>query len=247
MNEAPSTTLGAWLGGKLQLRQPAKGHRAGTDAALLAAASPDATRIVDAGAGVGAVGLAIAARCAGAVVRLVEIDPWLAALAAENATRNRLEAQVHCVDLLKPAARRASGLIDAAADCVVTNPPFYQAGAVRASPDARRAGSHVLKEGGSLQDWVAACLALLEPGGRFVMIHRADALGAILAACERRIGGLEIRPVHTRAGASASRLLVSGVKGSRAPLALMPGLILHDAAGAFTPEADTLHRGEGRL
>ncbi len=247
MSDEPATTLDEWLGGKLVLRQPAKGHRAGTDAALLAAASPPARRIIDIGAGVGAVGLAIAKRSPDAQLRLVEIDAWLAKLAAENALRNGLAAEVHGVDILAPAARRACGLLDASADLVVTNPPFYELGAVRASPDARRSGSHVLPAGARMQDWIAACLALLAPGGRFVVIHRPSAVPALLAACANRIGGLEIRPVHARKGEPASRVLISGLKASRAPFALLAGVVLHEPSGALSAEADALHRGDAFL
>ncbi len=51
----------SWLGGQLTLAQPRRGHRVGSDAVLLAAAVDLAEgRLVDVGAGVGAVGLAIA-------------------------------------------------------------------------------------------------------------------------------------------------------------------------------------------
>ena len=57
--------------------QPKRGHRVGTDAALLVAAAGDARqgRIVDVGAGVGAVGLALAERNPLASVDLVESTP----------------------------------------------------------------------------------------------------------------------------------------------------------------------------
>src|SRR5579863_9820561 len=53
----------AYLGGRLRLRQPHEGHRAGSDAILLAAAAPETISGValDLGAGVGAAGLALAA------------------------------------------------------------------------------------------------------------------------------------------------------------------------------------------
>ena len=56
--------------------QPKRGHRVGHDAILLAAACPARAgeRAVDLGAGVGAAGLALAARVAGTTVTLVEID-----------------------------------------------------------------------------------------------------------------------------------------------------------------------------
>ena len=51
-------TEDAFLGGKLRLRQPKSGHRAGHDAMLLAAATParSGDRVVDFGAGVGSMG-----------------------------------------------------------------------------------------------------------------------------------------------------------------------------------------------
>ena len=49
---------------------------------------------VDLGAGVGAAGLALAARVAGLKVTLVEIDPALCALAAGNARLNQMDDRV---------------------------------------------------------------------------------------------------------------------------------------------------------
>jgi tRNA1(Val) A37 N6-methylase TrmN6 len=76
------------------------------------------------------------------------------------------------------------------------------------------------------------------------MIHRPEALGAIIEAAESRLGALALMAIHPRAGGSAHRLLVSGIKGSRAPLRIAPALVLHQADGRLTPEADAIHRGE---
>src|ERR1700729_4060604 len=82
----------AVLGGKLVLPQPLRGHRFGHDSILLAAATAAhaGERAVDLGSGVGAAGLALARRVEGLDVTLVEIDPVLAELAAENIARNGL-------------------------------------------------------------------------------------------------------------------------------------------------------------
>jgi tRNA1(Val) A37 N6-methylase TrmN6 len=250
---ADGFTVDRWLGGRLALVQPKGGHRVGTDAALLAAAAgtPEG-RIADVGAGVGAVGLALAQRSERAFADLIEIDPDLAALAESNAARNGLEARARVLrlDVLKPAERREAGLADETADCVVTNPPFFQSGTVRVSPDQDRARAHVLApaEGGAtLEAWIRASLALLAPGGRFVMIHRPDALSVILAAVENRLGAVALLPVHPSANASAHRLMIAGVKGSKAPLRIAPALILHQADGRLTAEADAIHRGEALI
>jgi tRNA1(Val) A37 N6-methylase TrmN6 len=246
---ADGATEDRWLGGRLTLLQPKRGHRVGTDAALLVGAAGTAEgRIVDVGAGVGAVGLALAQRSPPPSVDLVELDSELARLAESNAERNGLQARVRVLqlDVLKSPERRETGLLESAS-CVVTNPPFFEPTAVRASPDEGKARAHVLprgETGASLADWIQASLAILAPGGRFVMIHRPEALPLILPALENRLGALALMPVHPRAGASANRLLISGVKGSKAPRRLAPALILHEANGRLTAESDAIHRGE---
>ena len=243
----------AWLGGRLSLIQPRRGHRVGSDAALLAAAADFSEgRFADVGAGVGAVGLAILSRRERLSADLVEIDPELARLAGDNAARNGLTGRTRVleVDVCDARARREAGLADEGADAVVTNPPFFDPGTVRVSPDEAKARAHVFTDrtgAAPLVQWIRACLAILKPGGRFVMIHRPDALGAILTAGENRLGALALLPVHPRAGASAHRLIISGVKGSKAPLRIAPALILHEPDGRLTAEADAIHRGEALI
>ena len=109
------TTEDGVLDGRLVLRQPRRGHRFGHDAILLAAAvdAREAEIAVDLGAGVGTAGLALAQRVPRLDVRLIEIDPTLAALARENAVRNKLADRVSVAELdiatadLRPICRRA--------------------------------------------------------------------------------------------------------------------------------------------
>ena len=79
------------------------------------------------------------------------------------------------------------------------------------------------------------------------MIHRPDALATILAAVENRLGAVALLPVHPFAGAPAHRVLISGIKGSKAPLGIAPALILHQTGGGLTAEADAIHRGEALI
>ncbi|MBM3564278.1 MAG: methyltransferase [Alphaproteobacteria bacterium] len=216
-----------FLDGRLRLRQSAAGHRAGTDAVLLAGATPQDQQglILDVGAGAGAVGLMAALRAPGASVGLVEIDPTSCAFARENVAANDLDARarVYGADVLSAKSRRGAGLVDESAALVLTNPPFHDADKVRVTPDAAKARAHVASA--PLAEWVRACLALLAPGGAFVMIHRADALAECLAAVEGRLGGVSIEPIHTRADAPATRILLRGVKGSKAPLSILKGIV----------------------
>jgi tRNA1(Val) A37 N6-methylase TrmN6 len=244
----------AWLGTRLTLVQPKGGHRVGSDAALLAAAI-DVTegRVADIGAGVGAVGLALLRGRERLTADLIEIDGDLVQLARQNAELNALSQRLRVLelDILDARARREAGLAEGTADAVVTNPPFFDSTRVRASANDARRRAHVFPAGehpvAPLVGWIRASVGILKPGGRFVMIHRPEALAAILEAAENRLGALALLPVHPRAGAAAHRLLVSAIKGSRAPLSLRPGLHLHQADGRLTEEADSIHRGEALI
>ena len=242
----PDVTNDSLLGGRLRLRQLGHGHRAGTDALLLASLTPPQTSglILDIGAGSGAVGLVAAMLAPQARVGLVEIDTASCALARANIQANALESRISVfqADVLLAAQRRAAGLVDEHAALVLTNPPFYDAGAVRVSPDASKARAHV--EAAPLANWLRASLALLAPGGLFAMIHRAEALAHCLSAIDSRLGGLVIRPVQPRIGAPATRILLRGVKGSKGPLTLAAPFVLHEDDGRFTPEAARLAEGQ---
>jgi len=241
------------LNSRLTLRQPAKGHKAGTDALLLAAATPrGAHHLLDAGAGVGTIGLILAQLDPSPQITLVERDEDLAKLAAENMSLNHCEhrMQVCALDLLKPQMRRQAGLTQNQFDLIVCNPPFYAQASHRASPNPQRAFSHMMpedEEGSLLAPWLRAFADLLQPSGRFVMIHRPEIIGDLITHCQGRFGALTIRPIHPRAEESAHRIVIQATKGSKAPLRLLPALILHDSKGHFTPLAQAIHKGEGVL
>ena len=99
-----------------------------------------------------------------------------------------------------------------------------------------------------LAPWVAFLLDAVREGGTVTLVHRADRLGDILAALQPRAGAICIRPVQPFADAPAKRVLVRAVRGARAPLALLPPLVLHDRdGGRHTARADAILRGEASL
>ncbi|MEH2512385.1 tRNA1(Val) A37 N6-methylase TrmN6 [Nitrobacteraceae bacterium AZCC 1564] len=219
-----------FLGGRLRLRQPKRGHRAGHDAILLAAATAARAgdRVADFGAGVGAAGLAIATRVPGIDLVLVEIDEALAALARANVDANQLDARVVVQDVTSRAAVLAEeGLGPDSVDVVLMNPPFNDAARHRASPDAGRQAAHMATPE-TLQEWVHAARRVLKSGGVLTLIWRADGLADVITVLDRGFGSLEIQPVHPAAGLGAIRVLVKAVKGGRAPLVLHQGLVLRD-------------------
>jgi tRNA1(Val) A37 N6-methylase TrmN6 len=244
-------TEDAVLGGRLTLRQPRRGHRVGHDAILLAAATGarSGEQAVELGAGVGAAGLALAQRVPGVEVTLVEIDEALAALAEENAVRNGLADRV-CVAHLDVAASAqqfaAAKIAPGLAVHILMNPPFNDPARQNLSPDAGRRLAHAGSRD-TLVQWVRRAAWLLAPSGTLTLIWRADGLGDVLAAFSDDFGAVAVLPVFPRPNAAAIRVLVRAVKGSRAPLALLPGLTLNDANGKPSAEADAILRGGAAL
>jgi len=241
----------AVLGGRLRLIQKQRGHRVGHDAILLAAATgaQPGDRVVEFGAGIGAAGLALAVRCPGVTVTLLEIDPELSDIAAQNIVRNGLEQRVRAVtlDVTAPADDfAAQGIGPGYADHVLMNPPFNNPARQNVSPDPARRTAHAAGDG-VLADWTTAATWVLHSAGTLTLIWRADGLDEVLAVLGGHFGGIAVLPVHGRAGAPAIRVIVQARKGSRAPLALLPGLNLNDEAGRPTAKAEVVLRGAEAL
>lgn len=237
-----------------RLVQPVRrGHRAGVDAMLVASALPGSFSgaVADLGAGAGAAGFAVAARCPQTRITLVENAPEMAgfarrsiALAKNSALATRisvLEADV----TLTGTAREAAGLGRDAFSGVVMNPPFNSA-SDRATPDALKRAAHVMADD-LFETWLRTAAAITAPGGLLALIARPASLAAILAALEGRFGGARIVPVHGRAESPAIRILIRARKGNRAGLTLEPPLVLRDRDDQVTERAEALTNGQAAL
>ncbi|MQA65328.1 MAG: methyltransferase [Alphaproteobacteria bacterium] len=257
----PEVTEDGFLGGQVRLRQPAKGYRAAIDPVFLAAAVPAVAgeRALDMGAGVGTAALLLAWRVAGLRVTGVEIEPALLKLASENARLNHLADRVEFMigDLSRPPSR----LVPGSFNHVLANPPYLEPGRADASPDAGRAGARVEgiagarvegiagarkdagRPGTGLEAWVRFGCIMARDGGTITMIHRADRLDDLLSVLRGRAGGITVFPLWPdRTDRPAVRVLVQAVKGSRAPMRLAQGLVLHEDGGGYTVEADAVLR-----
>lgn len=243
-------TRDAFLGGRLQVSQPGHGFRAGLDSVLLGAAvNPAAASLLDLGAGVGVASLVALAQHPSRTATLAERDEAMLALAAHNLSANGFagRARVTGTDVAAAGAvRRAAGLPADHFASVIANPPFFDPAAGTAPAVARAAARHM--QPAELDLWARTAAAHAAPGGEAVFIHAAGSLPVLLAAFERRFGALTVLPLCPRPGAAATRVLVRGIKGSRAPLTLLASRILHAEEGSgFLPEFDAIFRGRDRL
>jgi tRNA1(Val) A37 N6-methylase TrmN6 len=234
------------LGGRLRLRQPKVGYRAGLDAALLAAACDAAPRdrVLEAGCGVGGAMLAAAARRPGSDFTGIERDPAAVALARDNVSLNALEARVRVIASDIANGFRLLGL--PTFDAVIANPPFFDDAESLRGPHPARVGAYIADDG--LAAWCAFLLKAVREGGTITLIHRADRLADLLTLLKPKAGSLRIRPIHPFADLSAKRVLVRAIKTGKAPLVLLPPLVLHDQGDAkHTAETEAILRGEAAL
>jgi tRNA1(Val) A37 N6-methylase TrmN6 len=245
MDETPApVTEDHILGGRVSLRQPAKGYRAGLDAALLAAAcdARPGERVLEAGCGVGAAMLAAAARRPDARFIGIERDAAALALALGNIAANGLGERVTATPGDIAAAAPSGGPFDAA----LCNPPFFDDSGMLRAPHPAKAAAWIADDG--LAAWIDFMTRAVRDGGSITLIHRADRLADLLSLLSAKAGSFQIRPVHPFADAPAKRVLLRAVKGRRAPLQLLPPLVLHDRGGGkHTVEVEAILRGEADL
>lgn len=240
------TTDDSILGGRVRLRQSMSGYRAGMDAALLAAAcdAGPGARVLDVGCGVGAVMLAAAARRPGASFTGLERDPGAAELARANIGLNGWESRMSVTvgDIAAPFSKLRLAPFDA----VLANPPFFDDEAALRGPSEAKRDAWLTAE--RLGTWMAFLGKAAREGGSITLIHRADRLAGLLAALGPKAGSFQIRPIHPFADAPAKRALIRAVKTGKAPLRLLPPLILHERGGAkHTAETEAILRGEAQL
>ncbi|HYZ61878.1 MAG TPA: methyltransferase [Acetobacteraceae bacterium] len=221
-------TAGHLLGGRLRYAQPADGYRTGIEPVLLAAAIPalPGERVLEAGTGAGAGLMCLAARVPGMAGTGVEIDPAMAELARQNLAANGLAG----FEVVTADIRAYAGV---GFDHAFANPPWHDPGSTPSPLERRR----LAKQGSALEDWIAALARSLRQGGTLTLILPVGLAGR--AAPSMRRAGLEtaqIIPLIPKQGKQAKLALITS-----AP-AIDPGIVLHEADGAFTPAIEAVLR-----
>jgi len=230
------TTEGRLLGGRVTYLQLSNGFRSGIEPLLLAAAVPvrEGEHVVEGGAGAGAALLCLHARMPGVRTTGIEVDQTLVELATMNAVANGF-AGMQVI-----AGRVESTALTPGVDHAIANPPYHGPGTASA-----RSGRETAKRGSDalVHAWVAALGSHLRDKGSLTLILPAGMLPICLAAMSTaRCGCRVVFPLWPKVGRSARLVLVQGAKGSRAPMRLSPGLVLHNADGTFTPAAQAILR-----
>ena len=196
--------------------------------------------VLDIGCGSGAATLCLAARIALCRVAGLELQRELVRLASDNVELNGMSGRVSVMagDLLHPPPRLSPGMFDH----VMANPPYLERGRFTPAPNPAKAAATVEGDAG-LADWVRFAIAMVRGKGTLTFVHRADRIDGLLSQLAGRTGEITIFPLWPAAGQPASRILVRARKQVATPARLLPGLVLHEADGRFTPAAEAILRG----
>ncbi len=220
--------------GAITLLQRRDGYRYGLDAVLLATDLPDlppSPRIVELGAGQGAVSIAVASRYPDAKILAVERRASLCELLTRNIALNDME------DGDRVTARRAD-LRDHrevfephSADLVLTNPPYYPAGDRRPPADDEKADARHERHG-TLADFIDAAAYILDQRGYLKLVIpplRLDDLFRALRETDLSVDSL--RFYHSRADKDAYLTECVARRGGASDMAIRPPLIVYGDSG----------------
>jgi tRNA1(Val) A37 N6-methylase TrmN6 len=231
-----SETLDALFDGRLTLYQSRAGYRFSLDALLLAhfVTVKPGDKIVDLGTGNGVIPLALADLYASVSVAGVELQAAMVERARRNIELNRLDARI---EILRGDVRRSSQIAAAASfDVAVCNPPYRKPTSGRLSAnDERQIARHEMK--GELGDFLRAANFLLRANGCMALVYSPVRLTDLLTAMrEVHIEPKRLRMVHSFPGASASLILVEGVKGGRSGLNVLEPMTVYQRPNEYSEE-----------
>ncbi|MGN6208365.1 tRNA1(Val) (adenine(37)-N6)-methyltransferase [Asticcacaulis sp.] len=265
------TTATHLLDGRVKLMQPKTGYRIGMDGALLAAACASLSKVktaLELGCGVGGALLSLKMRRPALALTGIEREPDYAALARENIRLNNLSGvtiiegdigQGYKTLLSSPALagtfvpREVAGEVPPEGakplhrfDLVFSNPPYFDDPDTLRAPHEAKRPAWIADDG--LDAWLDFAQSAVVDQGHIVFIHRADRLADILSGLSKKCGSFVIRPIQPFADREAKRVLVRAQRLGKAPLRLLPPLILHDnGARKHTTEVESILRGEAEL
>lgn len=213
-----ATTTDTLLGGALRLLQPKAGYRVNVDSLLLVAFAGErrVERVVDLGAGVGALGLLALQRGIAKRALLVEADPKLVALSRENLRRGDFEGEALELDLTRQKLRE-SGV-----PLVLCNPPYYPAHSHRAAAPMKAAA----RSGDVTPFLTTAAGIVARKTGRALFSYPAPQLPELLEhATKVGLVAKRARFVHARADEPARLVLVELRAARPGGLVIEPPLV----------------------
>lgn len=219
-----------------EIIQDSKDFCFGIDAVLLAwfAKVRPKEQVLDMCCGTGIVPILLKARNPLGRYTGLEIQEKSVALAKRSVAYNRLEDSISIVkgDIKEAAARFGAASFHA----VTCNPPYMTGkhGLLNANESKAIARHEILC---TLDDVISQAAKVLTEKGRFYMIHRPFRLAEIMSVMTRyRLEPKRMRLVHPYGDKEPNLVLIEGLRGGNARIAVEKPLIVYERPGTYTKE-----------
>lgn len=164
----------------------------------------------------------------------LEIQEESAEMAGRSVAYNHLEDKV---SIVTGDIKEASAIFGKASFSVVTcNPPYMTGlhGLTNANMPKTIARHEVLC---TLEDVIAQAAKVLEPRGRFYMVHRPFRLAEIMSLMVRyKLEPKRMRLVHPYVDKEPNMVLIEGLSGGNSRITVEKPLIVYDSPGVYTQE-----------
>ncbi len=208
----------------------------GMDAVLLSdfAKIKPQDRVLDMGTGTGIIPILLAAKSTAKQFKALEIQEESAEMARRSVAYNHLEDKIEIVtgDIKEASARFGN----ASFSVVTCNPPYMTGnhGLTNANMPKTIARHEVLC---TLEDVISQAAKVLEPRGRFYMVHRPFRLAEIMSLMVKyRLEPKRMRLVHPYVDKEPNMVLIEGLSGGNSRITVEKPLIVYDAPGVYSKE-----------
>lgn len=229
-------TLDDLIVGNMKLIQAVHGYRFSLDSVLLTHFPELAgiKQVIDLGTGNGVIPLLLAARSPGLHVTGIELQQAMADRALRSIRLNGLESRIKIIQAdIKEIEKILPG---GSAELVLSNPPFWKIGEGLLSSNREEAAArHEINL--KLEELVERGSHLLKPGGKMVIIQRAQRLAEAMEIFRRHQLFLKrMRLVHSFLDRDAALFLLEGIKNRPGRLNLLAPLIIYQKPGVYSEE-----------
>ncbi|RME03759.1 MAG: methyltransferase domain-containing protein [Deltaproteobacteria bacterium] len=235
----PGETLDSLLRGRLKILQHREGYRFSIDPLLLAHFFPlnRLFRVADLGTGCGVIALLLALRAPRLRITGYEVQGALCRLARRNAALNGFADRITIEEI---DIRKLPHLSPPRFDGVVMNPPYLPRAGGLVNRQAERAiARHEIRA--TLEDFLRAAEILLQGRGRLGIVYPASRTSELLTRLQHhRFAPKRLRFVHPHPGNPARLILVEARYHGKPSVEILPPLILHDATGSYSEEAERI-------
>ena len=217
----------------------------GIDAVLLSgfAKVKPGERALDMGTGTGIIPILLKAKTQGKHFTGLEIQERSAEMARRSVAYNHLE---DTVTIQTGDIKEAAAIFGRASFSVVTcNPPYMTGSHGLTNPHLPKAiARHEVLC--TLEDVISQASQVLEPHGRFYMVHRPFRLAEIMGLMMKyKLEPKRMRLVYPFVDKEPNMVLIEGLSGGNPRITVESPLIVYDKPGVYTKEIREIY-GDGR-